>query len=548
MAWDPVAAVVGDRSAVTVSATDVGSTAACGRHLALKVRRGVKLFDGWGRSFGDVPFVLATVNDLVLAAHGRGGLEDYPAHRAWLRRQMDLLKVHRALRPFVEHAVDTVLEAHELLEGETGPVRLLRRSPEVGRSEPPRRLLTVWGPLYETDDGVREVRRLRVGRAKTDGDPLWNATAAFVAAMVPGNVDPTRVRVTEVGCLDGSTAVQFDGTVAEARALYDGGARARASALVDEDHVAPCRSCGDCKAAGSCGALAPVDGALGQDAHGLCTRSVSPTDLRSYDACPAQWLLHREAKLPNEASDSPRQAVGSDVHLWLEAAHRRGVGCEPGDLPAPGAGDGPALDVLTQERYAAAHPYLVGHPKVCPLNVPGATLVAVEETLSGFDHTADVVLVMRPDLVVARGGDVVVREFKTADQPYLAGAKQAFDTHLQVAFGLAMLRAGLTGRLGGTAGVFEVEVMVPGDPAGHKVYEWRTDKPGVGLLATEEVSRIAAAWHVDATWETRPGPHCGWCPVRRWCPDRDVWASPVPTADSGPGVPDDGARHEEPPF
>lgn len=540
MAWDPpVDLGAGDPRRLKVSASDVANNAPCGRFLALKVRPQVKQVDGWSRLFPprgeDTPFPLADVTELVMESHGVPGLDTWDGLHGWLVRKMESRGVHRLLRPYVEQAVENVLDAHEVIEGELGPLRLLRRNPEFGADK---WSVNAWAPLYENDEGVREIRRLRLGTAHDsdeDGD-LWAGVAAHVACTSVPAAAPSRVRVVEIGCVDGNVTVLFDGPPEEATALYEAEARGRARTLVEEDHVVPCRSCGECKTAGSCGALVPLDGLLGQPKRGHRSRSVSPSALKQYVECPGQWLLDSCSHLPKDRGGSEALDRGRYVHQWLDAAHRRGTGCEPDDLPAPGGGLGLAEGVLDAAQYSLAYPYLVHHVGSCPLADPAVVLVAVEDTVHGYDHEAEVVAVTRPDLLYRRDDGLVVREFKTSAVPYANGRDTAFDRHLQVPFALRVLQAGLLAQHGATTGTVEVELLTPD---GQHVWDWRTDSAATMAVAAGEIERITDEWHDDSTWDTTPGPQCGWCPVRDWCPDRDVWEMSAPRSLAGadPGTP-----------
>ena len=263
MPWDPPVVLGGDSRPVRVSASDVASPSPCGRFLALKTRPQVRTVSGWGRLFPPnsepAPFPLGDVTDIVAAAHDASGVDTYAGLMAWITGRVDRLGVHRLTRPYVESAVEFVLEVHEAIEGEVGPLTVLRRDPRVfgsGGGE-----VWVWGLLYGTRDGVREVRRLRVGSVHDvpdEDDARWVATAAYVAAGVSGGVPCTRVRVVEIGCGDGSVAVLFDGPPDHAVSGFQGPTRDRALELLEQDHLVPCFDCGQCKSAGSCPALAPA--------------------------------------------------------------------------------------------------------------------------------------------------------------------------------------------------------------------------------------------------------------------------------------------------
>jgi hypothetical protein len=265
MPLDPSLNLTGDPRFVKVSASDVSGSSRCGRFLALKTRPAVKAVDGWRRLFAPwdegIPIPVVDLVALVREAHRRNH-ETYQAQSAWLAEALDANKVHRLLRPYMRRAVDNVLEAHESIEAELGPLRLLPDNDlAVGTQA---RLLAAWAPLYETAEGTREIRRFRVGSARADEESgKWAVIAAYVAATYQTGTAPRRVWVVEIGAGDGSSSVLFDGTPEEARARFAASGRALAAAAADEDHVVPCRSCGNCKTAGSCRALITVDGMLG---------------------------------------------------------------------------------------------------------------------------------------------------------------------------------------------------------------------------------------------------------------------------------------------
>ena len=107
------------------------------------------------------------------------------------------------------------------------------------------------GAVVRDGGRIREIRRFRQGAVRADEDSgRWSVIAAYVAATYRPEPPPRRVRVVEIGAVDGSSAVLFDGTVAEACTRFRASGRSLAAAAADDDHVVPCRSCGDCKAAG----------------------------------------------------------------------------------------------------------------------------------------------------------------------------------------------------------------------------------------------------------------------------------------------------------
>jgi len=524
MPLDPALNLTGDPNIVKVSASDVSGTCECGRFLGLKTRPKVQVIDGWQRLFPQgarAPFPLGDIVDL-LVEEDHHDFPTYEAQSAWLTEAIDRRGVHRLVRPYVTLAVENILETHESIEAEVGPLRLLVANPQAGTAS---RRLTAWAPLYTTEDGIREIRKFRLGSVRADEESMrWALVAAYVAAEYRGGPAPRRVRVIEIGAVDGSLKVLLDDTAAEARSQFLAHGRDLARAAAEDDHVVACRSCGDCKTAGSCRALVSVDGVLGQSDRGYSSRSVSAKDLDQYALCHAQWLLDSELHLLPDDEGGDGSVRGLAVHKWLRAAHARGVPCTDADLPQPGSGLGPGEGVLTEDEYETAYPFLVQHPRNCPLG--GDTdLVLADENVYGYDHHAEVVPAMRPDLMYRVGDRLVIREFKTAGQPYEAGRDEAYNRSLQVPFGIVMLKAGLLRHHAATSGAMEFELLTREQSF---VWTWEADSPAVANVAAGDVGRAVTDWHVDHTWETKPGPHCAWCPVRRWCPDSDVWQSQAP--------------------
>ena len=522
----------GDPSILKVSATDIASHASCPRHLALKIRPDVKS-RRWRRSFGsEKTFVLGIVTDLVRAAHSSEWAHD-PQHLAgWIAQELERRRVHRLLRPYATVAVTNILEAHWDIEDDIGPLQLFQSDPSIGTVE---RTLTVWGPLYRTEDGVREVRRYRLGAAHPEPTPedlLWAHTAAQVAAGFASRDTPVRIRGVEIGAVDGSIAVLFDGSPDDADAEFSAEAKHVAGSLGDLAHAAPGRECASCKVAGACDALIPVPEVLGQAIKGYASRSVAPSDLDRYQRCPAQWLLSSDLNLPKDQEYSGAQTRGLLVHTWLETAHARGVGCSDADLPAPGGDIGLAATVMDAADYAIAHPYLRHHVSSCPLATDGVEYVASETAIHGFDHDAEVIAVTKPDLVFRIGDRLVAREVKTTGTLPAGGADEVYADNLQVPFLLSMLASGVAEAHGCTTATVEVELLTP--DAGD-VHAWDLEEPGLVDAVKADVAAAAADWHVDAEWRTSPGAHCAWCPVRRWCPDRQVYENTeLASAESAP--------------
>ena len=62
---------------------------------------------------------------------------------------------------------------------------------------------------------------------------------------------------------------------------------------------------------------------------------------------------------------------------------------------------------------------------------------------------------------------------------------------------------------GATSGAMEFELLTRTESF---VWTWDADSPAVANVAAGDVERAVTDWHVDHTWETKPGPHCPGAP------------------------------------
>lgn len=525
MTWSPMVPVEGDLSSVSVSASDVENESSCGQFLSLKVHRNASA-RGWRRLWPPrgTPntFALKDIRDIVRMLGSPITLAPQEISTR-IARGLDSARVLRQLRPWVEHAVWSLVEAIDSIESVSGQLHLIETDPAFGSQG---RMLNVWADVYDADNGVRQVHRLRTKSAHPAapiGVDRWSATAAWIAASLPGRPVPDRVQVVEIGLRDATTTVTFDGDVAAAQSAYVQFGQARASALCIGSNIEPCRSCGECKAAGVCTGLVSLDGFLGQKQRGVESRVVSPTDLRTYQTCPAQWMM-KKAGVPTEDTGSPASDRGRAVHAWLRSAHARGVPCTMADLPAAGGSVTIGSVTLEAEDFVAARPYLIRHLESCPLAAsPAPNIISLDESLRGYDHDAEVVVAFAPDLIYSDGRSLIVREVKTTTVAP-GSADEAFDAHLQIPFAMRALASGLAAHHGYTHGVVELEVLTPDSAA---LWSWSIEDSDTMLIAESQLETVAEPWHNDTTWPAAPSPACDWCPVRRWCPDRDAWSNSV---------------------
>ncbi|MCX5013515.1 PD-(D/E)XK nuclease family protein [Streptomyces sp. NBC_00555] len=381
----------------------------------------------------------------------------------------------------------------------------------------PGRTLNAWGPVYESETGTREVRRLRIGGTRPSGSTpdRWTAVAAHVAALMKPTWGIERIRVTEIGLGDGSFQVLFDGTPKSALAVYDAIALPSLQKIAAARSMTPGYSCKDCKIAGCCGTIEEFEGFLGQRSPGEGTRSVSARDIEVYETCAAQWHMDMSCHLPKERFSGPASDRGRLVHHWIATAHARSQKCSRSDI-----GDfdeaNSFTSTLSAEEYSEVRDYLSRHVDTCPLG-EGIQLISTEAPLYGYDKTADVVIASEPDAVyVDTNGALVIRETKTTTRELPKDNREAFDRFFAVPWLLNLFGSGYRGPYHADSGRLELEVISKDES---RLYSWDLHDSGVLRMARAEVRLRAKSWHRDTTWAASPGNHCGWCPVRRWCPD-----------------------------
>lgn len=422
--------------------------------------------------------------------------------------------LHPGDRAFAEHALEQYLDLHEAREAQVGELRFMgvrKFAPSKRRGE-----LAVWGPMYESPSGLREVRRLRMGRAKKNQTP-WMHFAAWVATHTGGHYEANEVIVLEVGLLDGIEEPIGSFSATEVKNNYETTIKDHAIRLASGTLALPGRNCTGCKLLRCCTEIGRADGALQQGHEGYATRSVSAQDLKEYEECPSKWHMN-SVHLPAERSGSDAITRGKDIHKWLEVAHSRRIACshdDLADLPNTMRTSG----VLGPSEFQVVAPYLVNHVEVCPLRIPGTEVVAIEKTFYALDSSSDTVIVNKPDMVLHRNDKVIHHEVKTTTNPLPLDSDDARMRFLTIDVNYLLLQAASK-----TKKDFEVhlEVLTP-HSAG--VYVFTSEDADLAVMIKSRVRNLSREWLQDMEWQPKTGPHCGWCEVRRWCPEKDTYAS-----------------------
>jgi hypothetical protein len=436
---------------------------------------------------------------------------------------------HPGLLQFAQHAVRCYLLGAE--PSQEVNLKPLRDFWVVQRVRGQTWELYAWGRRYQSPNGrLREFRFLRFGEAGLrQRDPAQVAIAAYSTAfgapapwpdwwsqpfMLRGGEVVERVRVVEVGLLDGSRVVLFDGGPAQAEGYFAEHGRERVARIAAGGTPVPGMSCASCKQLTLCEELRRLPGLLGLDADRAPLRTVSVSDLRYYQSCPAQAHLS-SLNLPPSRRDSPEAELGRAVHSWLETAHRGGTtACGIADMPRHDDDLAGGPWGLTGETAQLGVRMLAHHPEVCAFqDLDSITEVRVEPRLVFHDTAANAIVIARPDMLYLQDGSWVWRETKTTQKPRWFH-DDLLDEFPQLALAAVLLADGALG--GDPAGSrVELEVLRPGaadipmiDP---------TD-PAQVTKARSVLQQLAQPWRDDEAFEARPGKACQWCRVSQWCP------------------------------
>ncbi|MCX2949753.1 PD-(D/E)XK nuclease family protein [Lentzea sp. NEAU-D7] len=396
---------------------------------------------------------------------------------------------------------------------------------------------TAWGRQYhDPATGLREFRFLVLGQTgeqsgKKDRPAAQIAHAAHVAAFgqpaerAEWNNQPYRllgaetvnwVRVAEVGLMDGSYELLFEGTPEQARAYFAEHAKDRITSLVRGGRQRPGASCLKCKLLTSCDALPKTPGLLGLPSRRSPwpLRKVSVSDLRYHSDCPGMAFGY-SSRLPRANEYSLEAQLGKAVHWWLERNHRHGAGeCNAFDMPMADHRWGEDPYIMSGEWARIGSQMLGWHLDICPFNAGSITDVSIESDLAFHDTSANVVVVAKPDMLFHDNGAVVWREIKTTqrDSRY---HDDPLDAHPQLALATVLLADGhLGGDLAGAR--VELETLRP-DSANLECIE-PFHEPERVAKARRILHDLAEPWRSDEIFTARPtGRVCGTCPVSQWC-------------------------------
>jgi hypothetical protein len=536
--WTVPEGMSGDPNHLRFRPTHVRSGArSCPQRLAMKVRPGLVPVEPVPRNrTRPSTYALGPVEKVLDRRAFDRRLDGEAALAAW--KASEARRHHNAHGRWVEHAVLHYLKAEENIDS---GLRAEGTAVEpVSHHWARTRKLAVEGRLIHHEEtvtgrrfdgpGIRELRLIRYGSVEDrapDGPEVGLAAGVVAGARrvlggkweVGGyrlgvHLPVERVRVVEIGLLDGTHNVIFDGTASEAHTVYTNDTEARLWRSAGGGDYVPGDDCGTCPLLGRCPAVPSVPGLLGVAEPGPHRKTWSVSTGRSYVRCPAPVHLG-DLRLPKhkEAEETPATMRGRVVHDWIEAQHRR----EPRQSCSPHDADGehgvPEKTCDLPSKEAALAVQMAGdHALTCPLAAPSEALdVHPEETVVAFDPTADVLVIAKADLLYRTEEGWVLRETKTARRADEGGL---LERHAQLALGVLLSAHGaLPGGAGGCR--VELERLTA---AGPMLREFVVADPVIVARARRAVTSLVEGWLKDETYKERPGQACASCSFVRWCP------------------------------
>ncbi len=496
-----------------VGASDIGS-AGCPRALARKARRRAEIRRSTWTDFTLGPLMAAVdlsefggQDDAAVIdelARTRGAFETGrpPAHPGLVVWSIEAFRNYRAAWQAHQDAMNTPCPIPVRF-----PWKISHRRDPVDERGVQRYEQTCWGRRYRSeDDSIREMWLM--GLTAPAERPEIVTTAAANVATFGGGTAPDRVRVVLFGARSPVAVPVLEWPSAQVRQQAQDLIVPRLLEIVDGTARRAGRNCAECPDTPDCAALPsaqllpkvpPVPGPR---------RTLSVTDLRYHQGCPARYHLQRQLKLRDTGlvEGQPIQ-IGRAVDATLRIRHTGHPSrCRPGD-PA-----GEEVAALPEDSQRTAVQMLAQHAALCPF--PDVEEVRGEQDrfVVAHDKSLDVVFGGTPDLLYRRAGGWVWRETKTSrhrlrrDRPLLRQVPQ-------LALAILILSAGAPERSPGGSRV-ELEHL---RSDGCALEELDPASPALVAEAREVVGELVRPLFGDTMYAPNPGDGCAGCEVRRWC-------------------------------
>ncbi|KOV76967.1 hypothetical protein ADL03_42325 [Nocardia sp. NRRL S-836] len=372
---------------------------------------------------------------------------------------------------------------------------------------------TNWGRRYRSADGsLRELWLMHLNDLKERSAAELTAAAHVLAHGTPvgpaapaDHTTPMRVRLMAFCGGSGEAEPRGEWETSTTHAEFGDRVVRRAMKVMDANDRIAGGDCAECKITNSCTALPrfPVLPDLRTRQRGR--RTVSVTDLRAYDECPARYHLERQHHLADKEKSEPAPVVlGREVDDWLNKRHEASAArCRPDEMTDL------SFPALPPEDASRAARMLMRHTAFCPLSDRTQAPPRVQPSVAAYDDDLRVVLIATPDLMFHRDGTWIWRETKTSSKPPWRGGS-LLGQFPQLAMGVLLLTA---------KGLFKTSRVelehLRADGGSLEVVD--PNQPEVLAEAREVIGALMRPLLDDDEFVATPSTGCGDCRVLAWC-------------------------------
>jgi hypothetical protein len=399
-----------------------------------------------------------------------------------------------------------------------------------------------WGIFLANEDfSVRELRMLKIhsaGKSQLDENRLNAILKILLSGEANSGMDfrsatqkiegiwpkPDRIRVREIGVLDGSQKLIYDQSSA-AIEIADQELNLLINKRLAGGEQRVSTDCLKCKANSVCPALPTNPGLLGVLNRSDRIKSFSPSKLNSYQRCNHAYFLQHELALHSVPKlTSTAQNRGLLVHQWIERAHKRNSKCTKADLPT-NSNIGSIANELnwTTSQAELVIEYLSQHLNTCPLKT--SSQVQHEVDMWVMDSDASVLVGTRPDMIYTTKETLIWREIKSTDKELDLTLDSFMDMFSQIP--LAIVLMSRTKNLPNISKDWsklpnrrvELEIITKQQS---RVVQFDLNDTAITTAAWQKLAQQTDSWITDKHFTPPANPPCQWCAVSQWCEFADT--------------------------
>jgi hypothetical protein len=539
---------------VRLSATQIGlaDERVCLDNFALKARPNSKVTNSYSPTNKEQfnTFPLGLVKDIFVACFNAKGFSlnsdevmDFiePEYSNFLKQSR--APVHQSTIKWVDDAIVGFAKAWDSARIEDEDIEFAQIIDPIYFEEANLPVeMFAWGIFLTNQDySIREFRMLKMhsaGKSEVDTNRLNSIITILLDGQANSGIDfstptekipniwpkPERIRIREIGVLDGSQKLIYDQLVNELE-LDNRQLLNLVEKRLNGGSQKVSTECLKCKANTVCPALPTKAGLLGVINRAERIKSFSPSKLNSYLRCNHAYFLQHELALHSIPKISTSaQERGMLIHQWIEHAHSRNIKCSKADLPSKNS-LGPVAQHLgwSINQAEVTIEYLNQHLKVCPIINQGESIHEVDMWV--MDSDAWVLVGTRPDLIYIDKKYLVWREIKTTDKKLDLSLDSYLDMFSQIP--LAIVLMSRVKKLPNLPNNYndlserrvELEIITKDDA---QVIKFDISDNSLTALAWQKLAQQADRWIIDKDFTPAQNAPCQWCAVSQWCEFADT--------------------------